>query len=441
MTNPFPTSFNNQLIQDPGLGGSIAQALAHVLAAQQAQQEQQYRLQQLAQQQQQQQALADYYKGTIGVQNREQDRLAAKQQADMGAQAQVGAAQRAALGGGTPMPAPQMAVPQAQQGNMTQGMQATPAAMPPGQPTTSQFQQILQGGAQAIGGEQGLAQIFGGVSDANMPAAVGGVQDVQKLMEQPKGPELPTSGKEFMFAQHLMQIDPSGKATKFFIDNWVNKPGTVINNIPSKVESAYGTELAKSDVAGQQIQVKAAQDAVSAFPSMSEAYKLVDKSFTGFGANQALGIARAANLTGWKPSKDRVADTQTLVKLLREGVIAQLQTRALGSGTAVSDADRVFMERQAGADITLNPETIKRIIRINVGTGIEKMVSAKMELEQAMVDHPESQKILQGKIKLINQQIKPIWEQYRKMLGQEAQNDATTMMNAGPAGNSLFPAR
>lgn len=437
---PFPTQFGGGAIMDPGLGATLASSVAQVLSAQQQQRENQFRQQQLAQVAQQQQALQAYYEGQVSIQSREQTAREGELSAKRMAMAQVGSAQARAMGLGGP-PVQQTSPGQApvgnetvnpNAGNMTQGMGGI-AGQEPGP-----FQQVLSGGANALGGaasgEQALSSIFTGVAPENMPDAVAAVQAVQ-----PKPPELPVSAKEFQFMQHLNSLDPA--AAQFFYENWVKKQPGVVVNTGDKVETAYGTEMAKSDVQAQAKMVDESKTAAASFPAMAEAYKLVDKSFTGFGANAILGLSRAANATGFKPTGDKVADTQTMVKLLRDGVIAQLQTRALGSGTAVSDADRVFMERQAGADITVDPTTIKRIIRINVGTAIERMVTVKKELEQAKIDHPESARILDGKIKMIESRMKPIWDQYQNMLGDEAKMDATTRMQAGSSGDQLFPAR
>src|SRR3954468_18086237 len=91
MTAPFsfPTINPGQPIMEPGMGAQVADSLAGVLAAQQKQQEQQYRMQELANQQAQQQALAQYYQGTLDVQNREQTRLE-----QSSAQSRAGAKQR-----------------------------------------------------------------------------------------------------------------------------------------------------------------------------------------------------------------------------------------------------------------------------------------------------------------------------------------------------------
>lgn len=416
MTNPF--SFQNGgVVQGPGTGGAIAQGLAGVLSQIQQQRENQFRMQELQRQQQAQAAQEQYYQQQVAIQQQAETRLGAEQQAQIGARRQVGGAMRAAMTPPTqltPNPTPSSAVTQ----------------LPgPGIPTMGIFGEVLQGGAKAV-------SPYVGVSDENLPAAVDAVRSLQ-----PKPDELPTSGKEFQFMQHLSQVDPSGGAAKFFYDNWVKKQPGVVVNTGDKVENAFGVEMAKSDVAAQGEATKAATQAASSFPSMVEAYGLIDRSLTGFGSKQVLALARAAGAVGFKPGKDIAADTQTLSKLLRDGVIAQLQTRALGSGTAVSDADRNYMEQIQGADLTQEPGAIKRIIRINVGLGIEKMVTAKMLLEQQMQDHPESAGVLKGKISLIEKQMAPIWNQYKKMLAKETEQAAEAQMKAGPEGDKFFPAR
>jgi len=428
MTLPFNPSFPNVgstgVINDPGIGATIAQGLAGVLAAQQQAKENEYRMQELATQQAQQQALAQYYQGAISVQSRQQASTEEEQRLKRGALQQVGQAQQAALGVGS--------------GGTQTGTAGPPTTM--GYPTQApgEFTQIIQGGGQAVA--PGMNAIFGGVSAENMPAAVQGVQEAQAL--QPKPEELPTSGKEFMFAQKLATVDPA--LAKFFIDNWVNKgPQTVVNNMPGKVETAFGVEMAKGDVKMQGDALEAAQKASSSFPSMKEAYDLFQKGtvIAGLGAKPVLQVNRVLAAMGYDSATIKAADTQTAMKLLRDGVLAQLQTRALGSGTAVSDKDREYMESVQGADLTMQPDAIKRILRINVGLAIEKMVSAKMLLEQQMVDHPESQAVLKGKLNLIEKKLTPIFDAYMKMKAEEAKTEARLQMQTAPTVDQLFPVR
>jgi hypothetical protein len=240
------------------------------------------------------------------------------------------------------------------------------------------------------------------------------------------------------FLQHLQQSDPSGASAKFFYDNWVKKQPGVVVNTGDKVETAFGVETGKLDAARNAETFKDVSNAAGSIPSMVEAYKMVPRSATGWGAYQVAGVARIVGKLGYKPGKDLAADTQVMVKLLRDGVIAQLQTRALGSGTAVSDPDRVFMERQSAADITLEPTTIKKIIRINMGLALEKMISTKLEYQQQMATYPQAAQQIQGKIDMIDRKMAQPWTDYWKMISKEQEMESGS---TGDVVNSLFPAR
>jgi hypothetical protein len=166
----------------------------------------------------------------------------------------------------------------------------------------------------------------------------------------------------------------------------------------------------------------------------------VNKSFTGFGANQVVGLGRVVNALGgdFKARGKTVEDSQTLLKLTREQTLAYLQTRALGSGTAVSDADRVFMERMSGADLTLEPTTIKRIIRINVGSAIMRQTDAIEALMQAAQANPAEAAKLRAKAFSIQRRLDPIWAEYSKMQKDEADQNS---VDVNGVMQSAFPAR
>ena len=455
---PFPTQFGGGAIMDPGSGAALAQGVANVLAQQQIQRENQFRLQQLQQQAAQQAALEQYYQGQISVQSREQASKERQQALERERLAQVGGVQARALGLGAPAAGPMTGAAPAPPnlGNQTQSMGGAltfrigPGGTPPGQaalpmqiggppPAPGQgalsnpgpFQQVLQGGAQAIGGPATLDSIFTGVSPENMPAAVQGVQEVQAL--SPKPPELPTSAKEMEYYQRLLGRDPQQAALykTLFLDP---KPSTVINNIPAQGETEFSKELAKAQVQLLSKGEEEARKSVQAFPAMKEAYSLVGKAFTGFGANQLVTLARVAGAAGFKPGKDKAADSQALLKLTRDQTLAYLQTRALGSGTAVSDRDREFMERQSAADLTLEPTSIKRIIRINVGSGIMRMQEAIQDLRDQAMAYPMNAPQLNAKANALERQLAPIWQSYGQMLKNEEQADAQQA-------DQLFPTR
>jgi hypothetical protein len=419
MTNPFAVNPGG-VVQGIGPGPVMGQGIADVLAQMQIGKENQFRQQELQNQMMQQQALQQYYQAQAQA---EQQRIAADAQEAL--YVREGQRQRG----------------QAVQNYMT----GQPGVVQPGQTTMPQqdsgniFRDLTAGGSAAIGGQQGYDRLFNGVAPEHVPDALGDLQNAQKLMAQPAGPELPTSAKEMQFIQSLVASGNTAGA-QFFYDNWVKKqPGVVVNNIPGKVETAFGVKTGELDATRNAEIFKDVANASASIPAMTEAYKYVDRAFTGFGANQLVGLARAAGATGFKPVGDKVADTQTMLKLLREQTLAYLQTRALGSGTAISDKDREFMERQSAADITMEPLAIKRIIRINMGVALEKMISTKIELQQQMQTYPEptSQRQIQGKIDMIDRKLADPWTQYWKIYSQEQKNetDPNAIMN------SLFPTR
>jgi hypothetical protein len=377
--------------------------------------ENQFRQQELQNQMMQQQALQQYYQAQAQA---EQQRIAADAQEAL--YVREGQRQRG----------------QAVQNYMT----GQPGVVQPGQTTMPQqdsgniFRDLTAGGSAAIGGQQGYDRLFNGVAPEHVPDALGDLQNAQKLMAQPAGPELSTDAKTYNYYKTLPPaLQPEFK--RLFLDK---QPGVVVNT-GDKVESAFGIETGKLDATRNAEIFKDVANASASIPAMTEAYKYVDRAFTGFGANQLVGLARAAGATGFKPVGDKVADTQTMLKLLREQTLAYLQTRALGSGTAISDKDREFMERQSAADITMEPLAIKRIIRINMGVALEKMISTKIELQQQMQTYPEptSQRQIQGKIDMIDRKLADPWTQYWKIYSQEQKNetDPNAIMN------SLFPTR
>ena len=300
------------------------------------------------------------------------------------------------------------------------------------QPGDGLFSQVLQGGSQAVSPLAGALQ---GLSDQDVPAAIEGAQEASKLL--PQEPELPTSGKEMEYFKQLLARNPA--EAKFYYETFLKKqPQTVVNNIPQKGETKFSEQLGENDANAIKLGEETAASTHNGFPAMAEAYKLVNRSFTGFGANQILQLARVAGTAGFKPSKDKVADTQTMVKLLRDQTLAYLQTRALGSETAVSDKDREFMERQSAADITLDPQSIKRIIRVNVGTGIEKTEAVIQTLKQAQVAYPSNAQQLEAKRIRLQKQVDEQWKVYRQMLKDEEAAQKMTQQRLGGTADAIF---
>lgn len=401
MTSPFPNLGGGGVVQDPGLGAGLAQGLAGVLAQMQTSKENQFRQQELQNAQAQQQALQQYYEAQAMA---EQQRLAAQagEQAIMReGQRQVGGAQRAALGGQPD----------------TQGI----------------FSQILQGGAQQMPPQSSLPSIFTGVSNENLPAAVQGVQEVNKLTPQPP----PGTGdmQDFEYMMRLAQRDPQ-KAMLFkqwFIDK---QPSTVINNIPAKGETKFTEKYGELQADLLNSTVKEGRIANADTPRLQEAYSLADRAFTGVGANAKLNTGRVLSAMGVKQSKNDVENTQTFLRLQREGTLNWLRTRALGSGNAVSNQDREYMDRVTGADITLDRGALKKIIRINFGTNLMKQKEAIDDLRDKAVSYPANAQDFNRQATQMQRQYDQGWQLYTKMKADESMP-----LNPGQVIDSLFPRR
>jgi hypothetical protein len=401
MTVPaFPTQFGGGAIMDPGAGAALAGSVAQVLAAQQQQRENEFRMQQLAQAQAQQEALAQYYQGTIGVQQQQEQRLMAEAQAQARGKAQVGNAQLAALGIGQPS------------ASTTRGV----------------FQETLQSGAQAVA--PAMQSIFGGVSPENVPDAVKGVQEAQAL--QPKAPELPTAAQEFIFAAGL-----NPDMQKMFIENWVNPkkdPTTIVNvgGEPTPFSKKYDESRAEGAVAAS----TAANEAFRSLPIIDEAYQTLTKGkvLTGLFSKPSLQVARMAAAMGVPDAQIRAADTQTMLKLTGEMTFVYLRSRDLGSGTAVSDGDREFVFGLSGRDLSQDKLALTRTLRINYGAALMKQADALAQLKTEAVNFPERSAQIGRDVTQIERKHEAGWTTYARMLKQEGHSDdeiRTKLITAG----------
>ena len=451
---PGPINLQQFTPQTPGpnfgerLFGGISQGIGGVLAAMQQQKENEMREQQMAQQ-------AQYY-SMLSQQAAAQAAQLAAQQAG---QAQVGGAMQRALGVGAP---PQPMLPQ--RGNMTAGMTSStamqqPQLQQPGnmtqQGSPGVFQEMLSGAAQGMGGAPGVQAIFGGVSPENMASAVEGVTAVRQLTAPSKSTEpAPTDDqRNFVTWAQLQGVDLSDPQQRQHAANVYQRmiggaapsPGTVVN-VGGDVEKAYGVEGAKADVTARTEVVNGANAAARAFPSLHEGYRMLQKGtvVAGLGSKPILQVHRVLSSMGIKVSKEVVEDTQAASRLLYEGVAAQLALRTFGSGTAVSDKDREASERMAGVDFSQDLGSLKKIVRINVGLNIEKMIGATMQLDEQAQLHPEATKDLAVRKRGIEAKLYgatgsrenpskgSIWGKYLEMLGNEAAEEAKDAANSHP---------
>jgi len=141
------------------------------------------------------------------------------------------------------------------------------------------------------------------------------------------------------------------------------KPGTQINinEGAGAFDKQYGEEMSS-----QLAEAKGAvQNAQKSLENLSVMEGLLDQGvITGTLANFRTGVERALATAGLIDGQ-RVTNTETFLATGAQQTLALLQTGAAGAGTGISDADRDFMEKAAGGNITVTEEAIRRIISIN----------------------------------------------------------------------------
>lgn len=91
---------------------------------------------------------------------------------------------------------------------------------------------------------------------------------------------------------------------------------------------------------------------------------LKDGSITGAGANQKLAIARGLKAAGIYQSDD-IANTELLGRELAGSTLEAVKASGLGAGSGFSNADRDFLEKVAGGQITQDAATLERIAELN----------------------------------------------------------------------------
>jgi hypothetical protein len=126
-------------------------------------------------------------------------------------------------------------------------------------------------------------------------------------------------------------------------------------------------------------QTKTAQSSADQIRSIHDARRALDSAggvITGFRANERLAMKQLATMLGADPSS--VENTQTFTAAMKPVIMASLG----GSlGTGISNADRDFLQRASGGDVTLDEGAIRRILDIN-----EKIAREKIQRHNSNAD-------------------------------------------------------
>jgi hypothetical protein len=138
-------------------------------------------------------------------------------------------------------------------------------------------------------------------------------------------------------------------------------------------------------------QTKTAQSSADQIRSIHDARRALDGPggvITGFRANDRLAMKQLATMLGADPSS--VENTQTFNAAMKPVIMASLG----GSlGTGVSNADRDFLQRASGGDITLDEGAIRRILDINEKIARDKIERHNSKADQYVQSNPTLAKV------------------------------------------------
>ncbi len=104
---------------------------------------------------------------------------------------------------------------------------------------------------------------------------------------------------------------------------------------------------------------------------------------TGIAANFEVGLRRVAELIGL-PYDPQVTNAETY--MMDAAQLVRDQIKAFGSGTSITDADRVYTERMVGGDITQQAQALEEMLNIFRNSAIETITSYNTVIGQVKDD-------------------------------------------------------
>lgn len=130
--------------------------------------------------------------------------------------------------------------------------------------------------------------------------------------------------------------------------------------------------------------------ALKSLATIDKMEKLLDSGdvITGSGAEVILNITKGLNKLGFIDS-DRPAATEEFFSVSAGQVLDLLKTGALGTGNSITEADKEFMRKVAGNEISLDENSIRRINRINRQVTGAAMIFHNMLVDDIKMSFPD----------------------------------------------------
>ena len=184
------------------------------------------------------------------------------------------------------------------------------------------------------------------------------------VSEAPKyGPDKPTATMQDMMF-HASKVQNADGTVGCNLDDescWI--AATDLYHATAVKEDSFDKEfgaVAGKDVAKRYENAKSSVDAINTIDASFNALNSGDP-ITGFGSNMRLGLAKMIGVMTGDERKD-VQATEVWLATTGKLVADLLASGAFGSGTGLSDNDVKFAKAMQGGDVTLDENSIRRIL-------------------------------------------------------------------------------
>jgi hypothetical protein len=225
--------------------------------------------------------------------------------------------------------------------------------------------------AVALGSRSPLVQSLGAstLSEMTKPQKLGeGEQFVRFNPQSQKYETIAGGGTKATSEYKNYQEAVKGGFKGSFMDYQVGLKKAGAQNVVLNTEKSYGQAFGQG-LAGNDVKL---YDSASRAPQMLETVKETralldnDKLYVGFGANQKLDLARAADAFGitGRDTADKISNTQRLFANRAQATLDSVKESGLGAGNGFTDKDREFLEKSKLGNIVYSRDALKQQLDI-----------------------------------------------------------------------------
>jgi hypothetical protein len=225
--------------------------------------------------------------------------------------------------------------------------------------------------AVALGSRSPMVQALGttAIGEMTKPQKLGA--DEQLVRFNPQSQKYETIGagapkKSSELKDYEFALSQGFKGSFMDYQTALKKAGA--SNTVVNTEKSYGQAFGQG-LAGNDVKL---YDSASRAPQMLETVKETrklldnDKLYVGFGANQKLDLARAADAFGitGRDTAEKISNTQRLFAARAQATLDSVKESGLGAGNGFTDKDREFLEKSKLGNIVYSKDALRQQLDI-----------------------------------------------------------------------------